>query len=152
MAPLVALLAVAWLAGVVAAPVLPTSIAAFIYAIGSLVCHQLPDRSFHLGAFQLAVCARCVGIYAGGALGAVAGALAWPPPAGRERPAFTTKTARRVVAIGACPTAISVLAERAGVWHTTNAERAASGFPLGMTAALVVMSVLATLHYKRCVP
>ena len=152
MAPLVALLSVAWLAAVVAAPLLPTSIAAFIYAIGSLVCHQLPDRSFHLGAFQLAVCARCVGIYAGGAFGAVTGAVAWALPSEPRRPAFTPIAARWMVAIGALPTAISVLAERAGVWQTANADRAAAGFPLGLTAALVVMSALATLHYKRCVP
>src|SRR6185295_1848536 len=36
-----------------------------VYAVGSVICHQLPERSFHLWAAQLPVCARCTGIYAG---------------------------------------------------------------------------------------
>src|SRR5438552_2016659 len=39
-----------------------------VYAIGSLVCHQLPERSFHLESVPLPVCARCTGIYAGAAI------------------------------------------------------------------------------------
>lgn len=35
-------------------------------------CHQLPTRSPHLLGVQLAVCDRCLGIYAGMMLGAVA--------------------------------------------------------------------------------
>ena len=33
--------------------------------IGSVVCHQMAERSFILGGKQLPVCARCTGIYAG---------------------------------------------------------------------------------------
>src|SRR5207249_7857568 len=43
-----------------------------IYGIGGIVCHQLPERSFHLWAAQLPVCARCTGIYAGAAVCALA--------------------------------------------------------------------------------
>ena len=39
-----------------------------IYGIGGIVCHQLSERSFHLWAAQLPVCARCTGIYAGAAV------------------------------------------------------------------------------------
>lgn len=28
-----------------------------------LLCHQLPDRSFKVSGFQMAVCSRCIGIY-----------------------------------------------------------------------------------------
>ena len=35
-------------------------------------CHQLPARSPHLGGVQLAVCHRCLGVYAGLAVGVVA--------------------------------------------------------------------------------
>lgn len=37
--------------------------------IGYAVCHQLPERSFHLGGEQLPLCARCSGTF----LGALAG-------------------------------------------------------------------------------
>jgi len=38
------------------APVLPTAVAAGLYAVGSQICHQRPERSFHLFAAQLPVC------------------------------------------------------------------------------------------------
>jgi hypothetical protein len=47
-------------------------IATAAYAAGSIVCHQLPQRSFHLWGVQLPVCARCTGIYIGAALASVA--------------------------------------------------------------------------------
>ena len=31
----------------------------------SAVCHQMPERSFHIAETSLAVCHRCTGIYAG---------------------------------------------------------------------------------------
>jgi len=46
-----------------------------VYAVGSLVCHQLPERSYHLWTAQMPVCARCAGIYFGAVLGAIAGAI-----------------------------------------------------------------------------
>src|SRR5438067_12965322 len=42
-----------------------------VYLIGSIVCHQRPERSFHLWSAQLPVCARCTGIYAGAAVAAI---------------------------------------------------------------------------------
>lgn len=36
-----------------------------IYKFFSSICHQLPERSFYLWGFPLAVCARCLGIYLG---------------------------------------------------------------------------------------
>lgn len=47
--------------------------AAVIYAFGGFICHQLPERSFELWGAQLAVCARCAGIYGGAAAAALAG-------------------------------------------------------------------------------
>jgi len=38
-------------------------------AIGYAVCHRISERSFHIGNYQLPLCARCSGMY----LGAVAG-------------------------------------------------------------------------------
>jgi len=151
MAPFVALLAVTWLAWLLAAPFLITPLSAIAYAIGSLVCHQLPDRSFHVGGFQLPVCARCLGIYAGAAFAAVIGAVRSSSRIGQPAK-LTTRAARWIVALAALPTAISVGFEAGGVWHGTNAMRAVAGFPVGLAAAFVVVSVLATLHYKRCVP
>ncbi len=69
-------LAVVWAVLVVAAPWLATVpavggdyLSASAYAFGALVCHQRPERSFHLAGAQLPVCARCTGLYLSAALG-----------------------------------------------------------------------------------
>lgn len=56
-------------------PVLSTAfkipnLALISYLAFAPFCHQLSDRSFHLLGIQLAVCARCTGIYGGLLLGA----------------------------------------------------------------------------------
>jgi uncharacterized membrane protein len=144
MAPVAALLAMAWLLSILTAPLLPAAISASVYAVGSLVCHQLPERSFHLGGFQLPVCARCVGIYGGVAIGALGASV--------MRLTAVPRHARQILVLGALPTAITVALESVGLWPTTNIVRAAAGFPLGVVAALVVTGALATLHYRDQIP
>jgi uncharacterized membrane protein len=62
-------------AAIVAAPLcvradVPGGLA--VYASFRAFCHQQPERSFLLGGFPLAVCARCAGIYVGLLLSAAA--------------------------------------------------------------------------------
>jgi uncharacterized membrane protein len=40
-------------------------------AIGYAVCHRISERSFHVGDFQLPLCARCSGMYLGAVTGLV---------------------------------------------------------------------------------
>ena len=40
-------------------------------AIGYAVCHRIPERSFHIGNYQLPLCARCSGMYLGAVTGLV---------------------------------------------------------------------------------
>ncbi len=40
-------------------------------AIGYAVCHRIPERSFHIGNFQLPLCSRCSGMYLGAVTGLV---------------------------------------------------------------------------------
>jgi uncharacterized membrane protein len=40
-------------------------------AIGYAVCHRIPERSFHIGDYQLPLCARCSGMYLGAVTGLV---------------------------------------------------------------------------------
>jgi len=42
-----------------------------IFAFFSKLCHQQPDRSFVLFGAPTAVCVRCLGIYAGAAIGSL---------------------------------------------------------------------------------
>ena len=71
---------VAWLALLVAAPfvasrshasALGTLLVASVYGVGSMICHQLAERSYRLWDMQMPVCARCAGIYVGAAVAAI---------------------------------------------------------------------------------
>jgi hypothetical protein len=151
LAPGLALLAVAWLLLLVAAPFLTAPVAAVLYAAGSLICHQLPERSFHLQDFQLPVCARCLGIYGGAAVGSVTGAAAvgrrvlvwWRQPAARSVNWMAT-------AVAASPTLATFVLEWGFGWPISNAVRATAALPVGFAVAFVVVSALATLHYEEC--
>jgi uncharacterized membrane protein len=140
-APLLLFVAIAWLAVLMAAPFLPAVPAAFVYLFGSRICHQIAERSFHLDGAQLPVCARCFGIYAGFAAG-----LLFAPARVRVR---------RVLLIGAVPTLVTVAAEWAGLWQTSNMARAIAGLSLGIAIGAVVIAALAPragLHYGECAP
>ena len=156
-APIVALVAAGWLALLVVTPLLPTPVATLTYAVGSFICHQLPERSFHLGGFQLPVCARCLGIYAGLAIGALSRVVRGSDPGygstrPLESPSHRGLTPQWIIGIAALPTVVTVGLEWMGVWSGSNVGRAAAGFTLGVGVALVVMSAVATLHYSPCVP
>ena len=42
-----------------------------IYLIFSIMCHQLPQRSYFIFGYKMAVCARCFGIYTGMLIGTI---------------------------------------------------------------------------------
>jgi uncharacterized membrane protein len=142
---LLALTAVTWLALLILAPVLPVPIAAALYALGSRICHQRPERSFHLFAAQLPVCARCAGIYAG----AAAGSLLMLSASVREQ--LVRFSPRTLLLAGAMPTLMTIIVEWSGTWAGTNDARGAAGVPLGLAVAFVVARAAATLHYGGCV-
>lgn len=48
-----------------------------IHALFAAVCHQLPERSFMVWGQPVAVCHRCLGLYAGGFVGLLL--LPWLP-------------------------------------------------------------------------
>jgi uncharacterized membrane protein len=110
------------------------------YAIGSLVCHQRPDRSFHLAGMQLPVCARCTGIYAGAALLSLLSVLRFDRHEERRNGSslLTPILARRLLVLGGAPAAVTILFE----WTTGVIPghwlRALSGVPLGGAVAWIV--------------
>ena len=134
---LLAALATLWFVLLMAAPFLPGPLSA-LYMIGAFICHQRPERSFWLADVPLPVCARCLGIYAG----VVVGALATP---------FLglVRRARMTMIVATVPAIASLLVEWTGIGHPSNSIRAMTGVIAGSVIAAVV---LATLHYERCAP
>ena len=129
--------ALVWLALLVLAPYVGREMAV-VYAFASGVCHQRPERSFHLAGVQLPVCARCLGLYASGALGA---ALAWPSTRGAQS-ALDPRQARLVFAAAAAPTIVTVGLEWLGLAYPSNAVRAMASLPLGGAAGWVFVRML----------
>lgn len=91
--------------------------------MGSLVCHQLTERSFRVDGEWMPVCARCTGVYLGFLVGALPGlagrALGRPTPAG---------AGLAVVAWGLIGVLlVQAVGERWGFWSSGNGVRVLLG-------------------------
>ena len=147
---------VAWSIGLLLAPAIAArtqtgaagagdAVALVLYAAGSLICHQRPERSFHLFGVQLPVCARCAGIYLGAA---VTACLAWArmapaaPDHHRGSPARDARPRPRTLLLFS---AVPMMATLVYEWTTGqtpgNMARAMSGATLGAAVAWIVCSV-----------
>lgn len=137
-----AVLALGWALALVAAPLVrpettgpvAARMAALTYVVGGLVCHQRPERSFHLAGAQLPVCARCAALYWGGA----AGAIGWLAAARRRR---DRQWFARALVIAGVPVLITVAAAVSGLWDPVNWLRAALSAPLGVVVGTVLSAV-----------
>jgi uncharacterized membrane protein len=120
-------------------PTLASSFALAVYSVSSLLCHQRPERSFHLFAVQLPVCARCVGIYVGAAMAALLFGVRTAPIARDKRPLPVGINIPMVASI--VPIGLTLIFELATGTVPSNWVRALSGVPFGAWVAWVVCSV-----------
>ena len=113
---------------------------AIIFTVGSVICHQRPERSFFVDGHQLPVCARCTGLYLSGAIGQAAW---WGMKLARRwRPTqLDPRVAVRVLLLAAIPTVISVATAAIGGWDGSNTTRAILAIPLGASAGAIVAAV-----------
>jgi uncharacterized membrane protein len=118
-----------------------SEIAIGIYRAFSVLCHQLPERSFFIDDHKFAVCSRCTGIYAGFALTL----LAYP----LIRPLRTTHTPpRKWLIIAAIPLLIDFSLTFFGIWENTHTSRLLTGLILGSAAVFYVMPGIADLSLR----
>jgi uncharacterized membrane protein len=133
-----------WLGAIGAAPYLrsrASGVAPLIYSCFSTVCHQIPSRSFHLFGFPLAVCARCLGIYAG----FLGGLVLYPFQRGFSlvrlpKPAFFWFVSAPIV--------IDAVANRLGFWTGSNFLRFATGFIWGSILPFYFLTGLGELALR----
>jgi uncharacterized membrane protein len=114
------------------------ALSAAVYEVGSLVCHQLSNRSFHVWGAQMPVCARCTGLYVGAAAAAL---TTTRMDRGAQRQVWDR--ARELLLVGATPTAITLIYEWLSGVTPGNWLRAAAGFPLGAIVMLIVAAATA---------
>ncbi len=103
-----------------------------VYTAFSYLCHQMPERSFHLMGHKLGVCARCTGLYSGFA----AGVLLYPLVRSLRR----TDSLPRVWLLLACvPITVDFALGFFGIWENTHVSRLVTGAILGAACALFVV-------------
>lgn len=117
------------------------------YGIGNIVCHQLPERSFHLWSAQMPVCARCTGVYGGAAIAALLASVTALP---KRRSTFRmvsiasafvghrfggvrfSRADRRLALVAAALPTVATLVYEWTTGHVpSNGIRFAAGFPIG---------------------
>lgn len=95
------------------------------HALGS-ICHQIPERSFHLGGVPIGVCHRCTGLYLGLVLGALWGGR-W--------------VRRTTMFVSAVPLLLDWSLGLVGVWPGNTITRIGTGLLLGIVLGRSVASV-----------
>ena len=137
-----ATIALALVAMIVGAPLFQSTghlaFASPIYKVFSYVCHQIPERSFHLAGHQFAVCSRCTGLYMGFAVAT----LVYPLTRSLIR---TDTPRRRWLILAAVPLLIDFSLTYFGVWSNTHLTRFATGALLGAVSVFYVMPGLVEL-------
>jgi uncharacterized membrane protein len=129
----------AWLTTIVAAPALMARghvlSAMVIYRSLSGICHQIPERSFYLRGFPLAVCSRCTGIY----VGFVIGLMFYP----FVRSLHPQRMPSRRWLIAAClPVLIDFGGNYLGLFKNTFVSRAVTGALLGVAFSVYILTGL----------
>ena len=131
------LLSLGWLAVIFAAPMLMANghllSAMVIYRSLSGICHQIPDRSFHLHGFPLAVCSRCTGIY----IGFVIGLMLYPFVRSLRN---QTMPSRNWLIAAGLPMLIDFGGGYLGLFKNTFVSRAATGGLLGVAFSVYILT------------
>ena len=139
-----ATIALAVLALIITAPLAQagnhTGFSSTIYKAFSFICHQIPERSFHVAGHQFAVCSRCTGLYAGFALAA----LIYPLARSLKR----SDTPRRIwLILAAVPLLIDFALGYFSIWEDTHLSRFLTGALLSSLAVFYVMPGLIELSH-----
>jgi uncharacterized membrane protein len=112
-----------------------------IYNAFSYLCHQIPERSFHLAGHKFAACSRCTGLYGGFALAM----LGYPLVRSLRR----TDTPRIIwLVLASLPIAIDFSLGYFSIWQNKHFTRFTSGALLGAVAVFYVVPGLVDLVEK----
>jgi uncharacterized membrane protein len=103
-----------------------------VYFFFSGVCHQMPDRSFHLWGKPLAVCSRCSGAYAG----FLAGSLAFPLIRNGRRVGFPSPW---IFGAALLPALVDFGLAHFGIFDSGGFIRASTGLIPGAAASFYIL-------------
>jgi uncharacterized membrane protein len=106
-----------------------------LYRFFGYICHQIPERSFHVFGHQFGVCSRCFGVYFGLLLGFGVYPL-WRPVDSVEPPA------RMWLFLSLIPIGIDWSLGVFGIWENTHLSRFITGLILGVACATYIVPAL----------
>ena len=134
-----------WISAIFCAPYLKSQsspLAGFLYAVFSPTCHQIPSRCFYAFGYPAAVCARCLGIYAGFFLGV----LIFPFVKGFSTP--TMPKAKTFILVSS-PIVLDTAANILGFWMSPDWLRFATGIPWGLLLPFYFLAGMTDLFLRK---
>jgi uncharacterized membrane protein len=126
-----------WLITIVSPPLLINSgISAIpVYSFFGYICHQIPERSFHMIDHQFAVCSRCFGVY----FGLLAGVATYP----LLRTLDSVEPLPRFwLFLSMVPISIDWSLGVFGIWENNHLSRFITGLILGVGCAVFIIPAL----------
>ena len=128
-----------WVLLIVAAPVAKANgFAAFsspLYHFFSFICHQMPERSFHVAGEQFGVCSRCFGVY----FGLVAGFVIYPL---WRNIADIEPLPRFWLFASMIPIGVDWSLTVFGIWENNHFSRFVTGLILGVACATYIVPAI----------
>ena len=106
-----------------------------IYTFFSYICHQIPERSFHILEHQFAVCSRCFGVY----FGLLAGIATYPFWRSIDD---IEPLPRFWLFFSLVPIGIDWSLGVFGIWDNTHLSRFITGLILGVACAVYIVPAL----------
>jgi len=128
-----------WVSAIILAPLAAAyglnSMSSWPYSFFSYICHQIPERSFHIMEHPFAVCSRCFGVYFGLLIGLASYPL-W------RRVDDIEPLPRFWLFAALIPVGIDWSLGVFGIWENTQLSRFVSGLILGAACAIFIVPAL----------
>lgn len=139
-----------WTFAIVLAPIAKLNgigtISSPLYNFFSYACHQISERSFHIGHEQFAVCSRCFGVY----FGLLAGFAIYPLWRNIDE---IEPIQRFWLFLSLIPIAIDWSLTIFGIWENNHASRFITGLILGVACATfivpAIVEIVRNLKHRR---
>lgn len=124
-------------------PFVPEYVRAVLMVAFDPVCHQFPDRSFHVYAEQFAVCHRCFGTFSGLLMGAVL------LPVASKWDGVLYRRAGVVLLMSLFIPGVDWIGGVVGMWDNTAISRSLTGAVFGLAAGYYFARALAQAFITR---
>lgn len=118
-----------------------------LWNVGYAICHQLPERSFFFGGFQMPICARDTGTF----LGFLIVFVYWLGMKRYRRGSRPDQVVLAFAVVGMFLFAFDGLSSYLEFYATNNSNRLFTGFLMGATIGLLLLSVFPLVAFEKTI-